>query len=65
MNRETSTLLTAFETLPPEEKRAFAEEILRRSLPFESGPLKDVEIGAASVALFELLDEENGLQGHT
>lgn len=63
MNRETSVLLTAFETLPPEEKRAFAEEILRRSLPFDSGPLEDLEIGAASAALFKLLDEENGNSG--
>jgi hypothetical protein len=34
--------------------------VLRRSLPFDSGPLEDEEIGAASAALFESLEEEDG-----
>lgn len=59
MKRETTALLEAFETLPAEEKRAFAEEILRRSLPLDSGPIEDEEIGQAATALFQLLDEEN------
>jgi hypothetical protein len=59
MTRQTAVLLGAFETLPVAEKRAFTDEILRRSLPFDSGPLADEEIGAASAALFELLDEED------
>jgi hypothetical protein len=41
MKRETTALLEAFEALPAEEKHALAEEILRRSLPFDSGPLQD------------------------
>jgi hypothetical protein len=54
---ETSALLEAFEALPATEKRAFTEEVLRRSLPFDSGPLSDV--GTASDALFESLDQED------
>ncbi len=59
MRRETQALLEAFEHLPAEEKRVFTDEVLRRSLPFDSGPLADEEIGAASGALFESLDEED------
>ena len=59
MSREAQTLLEAFEHLPAEEKRTFAEEVLRRSLPFDSGSLADDEdIGAASAALFRSLDED-------
>jgi hypothetical protein len=60
MSRDAEALLDAFEHLPVEEKRAFAQEVLRRSLPFDSGPLEDEEIGAASSALFESLEEEDG-----
>jgi hypothetical protein len=56
MSNETQALLQAFEHLPAEEKRAFTEEVLRRSLPFDSGAIADQEIGAASAALFESLD---------
>ena len=56
MSREAEALLEAFEHLPPEDKRAFAQEILRRSLPLDSGALSDEEIGAASATLFESLD---------
>ena len=63
MKRETVVLLDAFEGLPAEEKRALAEEILRRSLPFDSGPLADEEIGAASDALFQSLDKEDAGAG--
>jgi hypothetical protein len=59
MSHETQALLEAFEHLPAEEKRAFTEEVLRRSLPFDSGPLADEEIGAASAALFGFLEEED------
>ena len=59
MTRETTALLDAFEHLPAEEKRSFTEELLRRSLPFNSGPLEDTEIGAASAVLFQSLDEED------
>jgi hypothetical protein len=60
MSSDTQALLEAFEHLPVQEKRAFTEEVLRRSLPFESGPLEDEEIGGASAALFESLEEEDG-----
>ncbi|MCX6614784.1 MAG: hypothetical protein NTZ98_01650 [Acidobacteria bacterium] len=56
MTHQTAALLDAFASLPVEEKRAFADEILRRALPFDSGPLADEEIEAASAALFESLD---------
>lgn len=59
MSRETQALLEAFEHLPAEEKRAFTEELLRRVLPFDSGPLADEEIGAAAAALFKSLEEED------
>jgi hypothetical protein len=55
MSRDTEALLDAFEQLPAEEKRAFTQEVLRRSQPFDSGPLEDEEIGAASAALFDCL----------
>ena len=60
MSAETQALLNAFEHLPPEEKKLFALEVLRRSLPFDSGPLSDDEIGAASNDLFRLLEDEDG-----
>lgn len=61
MSRETQYLLDAFEHLPPEEKRAFTEEVLRRLLPFDSGPLTDEEIGSASASLFESFEKEGRL----
>ena len=59
MSRDTTALRDAFESLPPDEKRAFAREVLRRSLPFDSGDLADEEIGRASAALFDSIDEED------
>jgi hypothetical protein len=59
MSRESQALLEAFEHLPPGEKCALADEILRRVLPFDSGPLADEEIGAAAAVLFQSLDEED------
>ena len=59
VKREITALLEAFENLPADEKRALAEEILRRSLPFDSGPVEDAEIGAASASLFQSLGEED------
>jgi hypothetical protein len=38
---------------------ASAQEILRRSLPFDSGTLSDDEVGAASSALFKALDRKD------
>jgi hypothetical protein len=60
MSHETQLLLEAFEHLPAEEKRAFTEEVLRRSLPFDSGALEDEEINSASSSLFKSLGEEDG-----
>lgn len=53
-------LLESFEALPPDDKQAFAMEVLRRTraLPFDSGPLSDEEIGEAGRSLFEFLDKE-------
>jgi hypothetical protein len=59
MTQKASALLEAFESLPAEEKRVFADEILRRSLPFDSGPLTNEEIDVASSKLFEWLDEDD------
>jgi len=59
MTQKASALLEAFETLPAEEKRVFADEILRRSLASDSGPLTDEEISAASSKLFEWLHEDD------
>ena len=59
MSRDSQALLEAFEHLPAEEKSALADEILRRVLPFDSGPLADEEIGAAAAVLFRSVDEED------
>jgi hypothetical protein len=59
MTRDCEALLEAFEHLAAEEKNVFAQEVLRRSLPFDSGPLADEEIRAASAALFRSLEEED------
>ena len=56
MTQQTTALLNAFESLPISEKQAFADEILRRSLLFDSGSIDDHEIGSASAALFRSLD---------
>ena len=58
MSSRTVQLLEAFEALADEEKSTFAREVLRRSLPFDSGPLEDSEIAAASDALFAALEDE-------
>ena len=59
MSNRTAQLLEAFEALPDEEKRTFAYEVFRRSLPVDSGPLEDAEIAHASDALFAVLDKED------
>lgn len=58
MSRQTSQLLEAFESLPPEEQRIFTVEFLRRAIPFDSGPLDDSETARAGDELFALLDLE-------
>ena len=58
MSRQTSQLLEAFESLPPDEQRTFTAEFLRRAIPFDSGPLDDSETALAGDELFALLDSE-------
>jgi hypothetical protein len=50
--------LEAFEALPEGEKRLFTVEVLRRAVPFDSGPLDDVETALASDRLFGGLEAE-------
>lgn len=38
MSKQTAQLLEAFEALSEEEKRLFTVEVLRRAVPFDSGP---------------------------
>lgn len=48
MSGQTAQLLDAFEALPDDEKRAFTVELLRRVVPFDSGPLDDSETADAA-----------------
>lgn len=56
MSTETAQLLEAFKALPESEKRIFTAEFWRLSLPFDSGPIEDEEIGLAGRTLFMTLD---------
>lgn len=47
MSRQTAHLLEAFEALPESEKRIFTAEFMRRTFPFDSGPLEDEETSLA------------------
>jgi hypothetical protein len=58
MSKQTLQLLEAFESLPPEEKRVFTAEFLKRAIPFDSGPIEDREIGETGRSLFAMLDQE-------
>ena len=55
---KTAQILEAFEALSEVEKRVFTVEFLRRSVPFESGPLDDEETAQAADELFAILDAE-------
>jgi hypothetical protein len=55
---KTAQILEAFEALSEVEKRVFTVEFLRRSVPFESGPLDDEETAQAADDLFAILDAE-------
>ena len=57
MSREKQALLEAFDRLSAEEKHTFLEELLHRSLPFDSGPLADEKIGAASDRLWHWFEQ--------
>jgi hypothetical protein len=52
MSEQTAELLEAFEALPEGEKRLFTAEVLRRAVPFNSGPLEDAETALAADQLF-------------
>ena len=58
MSSQTAELLQAFESLPEDEKRIFIAEFLRRSVPFDSGPLEDEEIADSGDQLMSALDAD-------
>jgi hypothetical protein len=58
MSGQTKQLWEAFDALPPEEKRVFTAEFLRKTIPFDSGPLDDEETASAADSLFAMLDAE-------
>jgi hypothetical protein len=51
-HEQAAQLLEAFEALPEEEKHIFTVEFLRRTVPFDSGVLEDVETAHAADELF-------------
>ena len=60
MSKRTAQLLEDFEALPEEERRLFTVEVLRRAVPFDSGPSDDVETALAADQLFgDLEADEN------
>lgn len=58
MSSQTSHLLEAFDALPPQEKRIFTAEFLRRVIPFDSGALEDEETAQAADALLSTMDDD-------
>ena len=58
MIKEASQLLEEFKELPESEKRIFTAEFFRLTLPYESGPIEDDEIGQAGRSLFAFLDQD-------
>jgi hypothetical protein len=56
MSSQIARLLEAFEALPDDEKRVFTLELLRRAVPFDSGPLDDAELAAAADELLANLE---------
>ena len=56
MNIQVTSLLNSFDALPLSDRQQFASEVLRRTIPFDSGPLDDEEIALAGDALFQELD---------
>ena len=59
MSSQTSQLLDSFEALPEEEEQAFTVELLRRAVPYDSGPLDDAEeTTLAADQLFAMLAAE-------
>jgi hypothetical protein len=56
MSEHAVELLEAFDALPEDDKRAFTLEFLRRAVPFDSGPLDDLEIAHAADQLLATLE---------
>ena len=50
--------MEAFDALPAEEKRVFTAAFLRKTIPFDSGPLDDQETTDAADSLFATLDAD-------
>lgn len=60
MSSQTAHLLDEFDALPEDEKRVFTAELLRRVIPFDSGPLENEETAqAADQLLTTLAADEN------
>ncbi len=62
MSKQTVELLEAFEALPDEERRVFTVEVLRRAVPYDSGPMEDEELARAADDLFAVLDAEESVR---
>lgn len=62
MSKQTVELLEAFEALPDEERRVFTVEVLRRAVPYDSGPMEDEELARAADDLFAVLDVEESVR---
>ncbi|MBZ5605990.1 MAG: hypothetical protein LAO79_27140 [Acidobacteriia bacterium] len=58
MSLHAMQLLEAFDALPEDEKRIVTAELLRRAIPFDSGPLDDEETARAADDLLTMLDAE-------
>jgi hypothetical protein len=63
MTTQVQNILSTFETLPVEDQRELAAEILRRSVSLESSPLSDDELTVAAEELFLKLDREEDRHG--
>ena len=55
MSIRTAQLLEAFDALPEDEKQIFTAEFLRRAMPYDSGPLDDLETAEAADRLLASL----------
>jgi hypothetical protein len=58
MKAGTVKLLSEFEALAVEEKQEFAQEVIHRLPPWDSGPLTDDVAAAAGDQLAAMLEEE-------
>jgi hypothetical protein len=56
LNSQAAQLPEAFEALPEDEERVFTLEFLPRAVPFESGPLNDLETADAAHQLLASLE---------